>query len=334
LLAGLLRFPLLAGADKFRFLRLSSALNRETETALDGKDARTWLESLGFGSSAMQVFWEPLILATLNGWPEEVSALQLARVLKLGFLAGRKESRILLFRNSLSRSLVHPIVSWLQRNGVRFELGTRVKALRIVRGRVLVWKREGTIEGVDAVVSAVPFQVLRDLLGPEDGELGRLKASLSSLETGSILNVHFLNRRRLFPGRFAALLGITPQWAFIRPAEGEVFLYSLVVSGAGHLLKQPRDELKKRMLQELRLVWADFSPVEGTEPRLVMEKHATLLCRPGAETCRPFPGRIAGNFFVAGDWTRTGLPPTMESAVRSGRMVAREIEKFFRRKKA
>ena len=93
------------------------------------------------------------------------------------------------------------------------------------------------------------------------------------------------------------------------------------------LEKQSKDQLSRILFEELKLIFSEFDPGKIKKHYLVVENNATLVCSPNVEKLRPKPGEIFDRFYIAGDWTQTGLPPTMESAVRSGKMVAEEIEK-------
>ena len=326
LAAGLWRFPLLDRPAKlaltrafFQITRLGDSLQLDEITAAD------WLKKAEQPELAERIFWRPLVLATLNAEPEQVSFLQLFRVLKLGFLAGKAESRIFTFPAGLTPTLIEPALRWLEKNGGSIYCRRGVQRLQFSGERVTaVETAHGRLKDFGAVISALPAHALADLFRRSSGP-GPEWADQIAFTSQPILNLHFWLPEPLLADSFAALVGIRGQWLFrSRERKGQVH-HTLVVSGAGQLLTEPRERLIAGLLDELKGIFPKFRRESVQKHYLVIEKRATILSSPGVEALRPPPGKFAGNFFLAGDWTRTGLPPTMESAARSGLMAAEAV---------
>ena len=254
-------------------------------------------------------FWDPLTTAVLNTPPETGSARLLWAALKESFARGAAGCRPLIARDNLAASLVEPALALLAARGVepRFgrrlrgiERGSRAQVLDFVQGRVELG------EGDRLILALPPGQtaaVLPEIAVPEDSH--------------AIVNGHFLLPRPL-AGRplLTGLIGGTAQWLFLR---GD--LASLTVSAADALADEPADAIAARL-------WADTARTLELPPspqppgRIVKERRATFAQTPAAVALRPGARTPWPNLFLAGDWTATGLPATIEGAVRSGHTAA------------
>ena len=260
------------------------------------------------GALFFKRFWEPLIVAVLNTEAEAASARLMWPVIDLTFGRGAEACRAFVARDGLSASLVDPAVDWLGGAGCVIRFGTRLRALQFAAGRVAGLDFGGhrvALEAGDGVVLAVPparaVELLPGLVAPE--------------QTRAIVNAHFrLDHAHSLPGG-SPLLGVIgglAQWIFLR---GDVV--SVTVSAADALLDEPADRLAA-------LLWADVAKALDLGSlalpphRIVKERRATFAQTPGQVARRPGPRTSYGNLVLAGDWTDTGLPATIEGAVRSG----------------
>ena len=323
--AGLWRFGLLGGRDRAGILRAFLKVRFAGENpALDSLTAEAWLRRLGQTQRSNAVFWRPLVLATLNAEPEEVSALQLCRVLRLGFLAGREKSRLITLPEGLTATLIDPGVRWLQSRGVEFCFRCGVRKMRSEKDRIVAVETAAEeIRDFEIVLSALPPHVLRQVV-PRDSSFAE-QARGWQFQTQPILNLHFWLPLPLLREEYAALLGTTGQWLFRQGEANGLVHHAVVVSGGKKWLAEDRAAVVQRLFRELQELFPGFDVHQVVRHYLVIEKHATVLCSPGAERRRPLPGPLRGNLFLAGDWTHTGLPPTLESAARSGAMAAQAI---------
>lgn len=260
-------------------------------------------------------FWEPLTLAALNCAPEIAAAAPLRAVMLETFARGAAYCRPLIARDGLGASLIEPALDLLARHGARPAFGQRLRALRLEGALVTGLEFAGLVETVepgDTVVLAVPPSIAGELLPgqtvPEDGHV--------------IVNAHFrLDRPAPEPEGlpFIGVVGGAAHWVF---ARGDVA--SVTVSGAGTLAERPADEIAA-------LLWRDVTRAlglaDGPMPpaRIIKEKRATFVQSPANQRLRP-PARTRwSNLFLAGDWTATGLPCTIEGAIRSGVTAAGSV---------
>ena len=273
---------------------------------------RTMGEILGNGP-VVRRFWEPMTLAVMNAPMAEAAAAPMGRVIRETFLRGGQACRPLVAREGLADALVDPALVWLERNSVTLKFGRRLRALEHAAGTAPVLRfGDGEIRTApgDAVVLALPPPVVRDLLP----DLGVPDAH------ASILNLHY---RLPAPARlpepdvpFVGLIGAVAQWVFLR---GDVA--SVTISAADDWIDAEPEDLAKR-------VWADVAfalgiPGDTMPPwRVIKEKRATFRQSPAAQRLRPGVNDAGSPIVLAGDWTDTGLPATIEGAVRSGRRAA------------
>ncbi len=195
--------------------------------------------------------------------------------------------------------------------------------------------RAETVKGepiaADYYISALPWAALRGLLPAE----APLRAKLEKILPAGILNIHLLSDRKLFDAPFAGLLDSPFHWVFDRtdhlPPErkGKEFLYAVTMSAAGEtwLVRKSED-----ILTEVRAELAKYFPA-AKEAKFLRElviktKDATFAATPAVEPNQPGPRTPWANFFLAGDWTATGLPATLEGAALSGETAAAAIDKI------
>jgi squalene-associated FAD-dependent desaturase len=262
-----------------------------------------------------RTFWEPLTLAALNAEPAVAAAAPLRAVLLETFGRGAAFCRPLLARDGLGASLVEPALAFLARREVALTFGRRLRRVVFDGGRISALDFGAAVEIVepgDKVVLALPATAVGDLLPglpvPEDGH--------------AIVNAHFrLDRPPVLPEGlpFIGVIGGAAHWVFVRNDVA-----SVTVSGAGTLVERPAADLAS-------LLWADVTralglPAGPVPPvRIIKEKRATFVQTPDNQSRRPPTATRWPNLFLAGDWTATGLPATIEGAIRSGFAAAAAI---------
>ena len=256
-----------------------------------------------------ETFLRPLSLAVLNTGPEAGSARLLWRVIRETFLAGERACRLCFFAGGLSPALIDPAVHALEAQGAPVRMRARLRALDRSGGRAEALRfADGAVAlgADDDVVLAVPADACRALLPGETAAPGRFNP---------ILNVHFrLDHPPVLPWDlpFLGLIGGEAQWLF---ARGD--LVSVTVSAA-------EAEAARPAAVSARSLWAEIAPALGggggrVPPfRVVKERRATIVQGPAEAARRQGARTPLANVFVAGDWTDTGLPATIEGAVRSG----------------
>jgi len=331
LAVALLRHGMLTLPEKLACLRVvGDARVRWDDEALDGVTVAQWLESLGQSRNARDVLWDPLCLATLNTSPEDAPASLLAVVIVKGLLGKGQASSLALSTVSLSRLHAEPALAHLERRGARVLLNEPVSALVVEGGRCIgALRRDGSLERAEAVVSAVPGPMLHRLL-PEDVRARPPFATLPQLGRSPIVSLHLWLDRPVLDVAFVGFVGTRLHWAFDRarvwgsPARGG-HLVSLVVSGAEEFAAMEREQVFTTCWAEMQAALPEARAARVIEWTVVKEKEATFLVRPGQARLRFGPTTPVEGLLVAGDWTATGLPATIEGACASGHAAAREI---------
>jgi len=265
-------------------------------------------EVMNCGGPIYDRFLEPLLLAALNITPREGSAKLAGALIRETLALGGQACRPLLAREGLGSVFVEPAIAHLSKRGVSIAFEDELVELLFANGRVSQLKfAKQTIDlgKNDAVILAVPPYVATNLVPG---------VVVPSLFRG-IVNAHF---RVDPPAHLPPMLGVingTCEWIF--PLTGRI---SATISDAGRLFDMPRTELAQT-------IWNDIAKVAGLPGALppwqiVRERRATFAATPEQNARRPSTETSWGNLFLAGDWTQTGLPATIESAIRSGYRAA------------
>lgn len=261
-------------------------------------------------------FWQPLTLAMLNAAPEDASARLLWAALRESILRGEGACRPLLARQGLSAAFVDPALAYLRCRGVPIGFNRRLRALQHDGGRATALAFGDAVLALardDHVVLALPPAAAAGLLPglavPPDGP--------------AIVNVHYrLDRARDLvpePG-FLGVLGGAAHWIF-----GREDVVSVTVSAADELASRPSTEVAGLLWRDARRALG--LPADEAQPpaRVIKERRATFAQVPASLRRRPGCRTRLANLKLAGDWTDTHLPATIEGAVRSGRTAAEAV---------
>ncbi len=252
--------------------------------------------------------WGPVLLSALNTDPPEASATLAGAVLRETLAAGGAACRPLVAKNGLGAAFVAPALRTLAAQGAELRFGARLRAIAFADRRASRLEFGGDaveLAADDAVVLAVPAWAATELLpGLTTPNAHR-----------AILNAHF----RVAPPKGQPLLlgmiGSLSEWLFAFEDR-----LSVTISGADRLMDEPRESLAAR-------IWAEVAAAAGLDAplppwQIVKEKRATFAATPEQEARRPGAQTRWVNLFLAGDWTATGLPSTIEGSVRSGYRAA------------
>lgn len=259
---------------------------------------------------AFRNLWEPLCVSVLNGHPDVAAARLLWPVLKQTVGRGRAASRPLLAREGLSESFIDPALDYLRGRGAKIHCNRRLRGLTWDGDRaaaLLFQGEELPLSPGDSVIVATAPEVAAKLLP------GLVVPS----RFNAIVNGHFLLPGHPLDGGILGLVGGTAQWLF---ARGDVV--SVTVSAADGLCGLPSGEIAATLWREI-LQALDLPPREPGPCRIIKERRATFAQTPEQLHLRPGPRTRWRNVLLAGDWTATGLPATVEGAVLSGRRAAR-----------
>ncbi|MET9667016.1 hydroxysqualene dehydroxylase HpnE [Streptomyces sp. NPDC006475] len=320
LAASLATYPHLSLAERASVGRAALALGRldPADPALDGIDFATWLGRHGQSQRTIEALWDLVGVATLNATAPHASMGLAAMVFKTGLLSEPGAADIGWARVPLGD--LHDTLARkaLDSAGVRTELSTRVRSVsRADHGRWHVDIAGERLEA-DAVVLAVAQREAHDLLpegAVEDPD------RLLDIGTAPILNIHVVYDRKVLRRPFFTALGTPVQWVFDRTeasglTEGQYL--ALSQSAAQDEIDTPVAELRARYLPELERLLPAARGAQVRDFFVTRERTATFAPSPGVGRLRPGARTRAPGLYLAGAWTATGWPATMEGAVRSG----------------
>ncbi|MDT0545163.1 MULTISPECIES: hydroxysqualene dehydroxylase HpnE [Streptomyces] len=332
LAASLATYPHLSLAERAQVGRAALALGRldPADPALDGVDFGDWLRRHGQSPRAVEALWDLVGVATLNATARDASLGLAAMVFKTGLLSHPGAADIGWARTPLGELHDTLARAALDQAGVDCELRAKVTAVtRTAQGRWTVHKAGGAPLEADAVVLAVPQREAHALL-PE-GALAD-PDRLLRIDTAPILNVHVVYDRKVMRRPFFAAIGTPVQWVFDRtdasglaklPGAGESQYLALSQSAAHQEIDLPAAELRARYLPELERLLPAARGAAVRDFFVTRERTATFAPTPGVGRLRPEAPTNVPGLYLAGAWTATGWPATMEGAVRSGLSAAR-----------
>jgi squalene-associated FAD-dependent desaturase len=321
LITALLRFGLFGPADRLRLLRAGTTL-RSPAARFAGRTVGEWLTSAGQSAETRRSFWDPLTIAVMNELPERAAAVPFLRALQTAFLGSADGAALAVPAVGLSELLVDPAVGYLAAHGARVQYGADVVRVLLSGGRVAgVQVRDGgTVEG-SAVILAVPWHAAGALLE----ESVPLSGGWNTIAASPIVSVHLWFPEDFMPEASVGLIGRRVHWVFNRRKIcREAFPgghLSVVISAAGELVDWTNEALIAQAVADIRSVYSRC-PVQATRGVVIREKRATPSLTPAVEAMRPGSVTAVANLFLAGDWTDTGLPATIEGAVLSGERCA------------
>ncbi|MEU7566442.1 hydroxysqualene dehydroxylase HpnE [Streptomyces fradiae] len=321
LAASLAAYPHLSVAERLAVGRAALALQSldPADPALDDADFAGWLARHGQSRRAVQALWDLVGVATLNATADQTSLGLAAMVFRTGLLSAPGAADIGWARVPLGH--LHDTLAReaLEARGVRVLVRTRVSAVTPADGGRWVVDLPGDSLDADTVVLAVPQRETHDLLPP--GALDT-PGDLLRIGTAPILNVHVLYDRPVLRRPFFAALGSPVQWVFDRteasgmPGPGQYLAVSQ--SAAQAEIDAPVAELRARYLPELERLLPPARHARVTDFFVTRERTATFAPAPGVARLRPGARTRLPGLYLAGAWTATGWPATMEGAVRSG----------------
>lgn len=322
LLGSLLRYRHLGLGDRIAAARAAAALRRLDPTLDGGGTFGEWLAAHGQSPAAVAALWETIARPALN-LPAERASLRLAAfVFRRGLLQERAAGDLGLPAVPLGSLHGEAAGRALARAGAEVRVGVRASGIEANDRRVTV-TAAGLRLAAEAVVLAVPHDVAASLLPP-----GALPdpARLRALGSSPIVNVHVVYDRRVTDLPLAAAVASPVQWVFDRTepsglGEGQYLAVSL--SAADVEIDEPAAHLRRRYVAALAELFPRARDARVVDAFVTRERRATFRQTPEADRLRPGPRTGLPRLFLAGAWTDTGWPDTMEGAVRSGLAAAR-----------
>jgi len=362
LLVGLWRLRLLLPGERLGVMRTMSRLaGRRLSETESRRPIETWLRWQGESDRAIEQFWTPLLVSALSETLDRIAVAAARKVCRDGMLAARDAYELYLPTCSLHAIFHERMGDWLRRLGVEMRLPARVArvqqhpAAQPKRARmraVGITLANGESLPFDFIILAVPWHSVRGLLPAEMLAWMPELAVIHRYEPAPITAVHLWFDRPITPLPHAVLPGRMSQWLFRLPqsnrsipaaANGRSLVnnrqsadispaappahdhYQVLISAAYEAAAMPKERLVERVVGELHELGRDARDAQLQHRRVSTQLRAVFSPAAGLEPYRPGPDTAAENVVLAGDWTATGWPSTLESAVRSGRMAAERV---------
>jgi squalene-associated FAD-dependent desaturase len=330
--------------EKFAIARGLFSLWRTRSVACDRTSFAEWLGRQRQPTNAIEYFWNVVLVSALSESLDRISFAAGRKVFIDGFLTSRDGWKVSLPTVPLDELYSGTLAQWLATHDVDVRLKMGVERLVMTDGAVsTVELRNGERLAAGQFVLAVTQQRALSLL-PESIRPRPPLASIERLETAPIASVHLWFDRPITLLPHAVLVGRLSQWVFNRgkvpnsefrvPSHGSLTrnsklgtqnYYQVVISNARDVAKRPVAEVVAEVVAELKAIWPWAVDAELRHSRVIIEHHAVFSPLPGSEEFRPTQQSPIENLQLAGDWTQTGWPATMEGAVRSGFLAAENV---------
>ena len=328
-LAGLIRMKGIGIGDKLRTFNVGRAIKSNGKLSPGALTVDQWLDELGQSARIKKRFWQPMVVATLNQSPDIASARMLKVVLQEAFGGSSKDSNIGISRVGLSDLYTDGANDFIKSRGGKVQTGAQVRSLVIEGGVVVaVELKDGQrVEG-DYFISAVPPEALFAILPDElkDEEF----ASLLTLGSSPIVSINLWFDRPIIDREFVGLLETRSQWIFnkdlIMSPGKQSNQVAVIISAARDFVDWTKNDLVDMAISDLHELLPASRAASLLHSVIVKEREATLSHSVESDSLRPGPRTSISNLILAGDWTDTGLPATIESAVMSGDVAAGIIQ--------
>jgi squalene-associated FAD-dependent desaturase len=329
-----LRFPFLSAADK---LAISRALVPLTLTVQrdNGQSFQQWLDAHGQTKNAVARFWHPILISALSEELDRISVSAAAQVVRESMKT--PAARHMGVPTLPLTDLYNAAGDYVRSHGGTLHFRCPVEGFTADASQVRVSMRgkEGAEQTFDYLVLALPFDALESLL-PAETQSEAIREKIAHFENSPITGIHLWFDEQISDLDHAVLLDRTIQWMFhksrLQPmrAQGESgngsgSYVELVVSSSKTLIDKSRAEIVELALSEVREFFPAARDANLIKSAVIKEVNATYSPRPGIDAHRPTPVTPWPRVFLAGDWTATGWPATMEGAVRSGYLAAEAL---------
>ncbi len=319
LLAGLLGARGLSLVQGLAAIRFMARMQKDAFRVQPDRSVAVLLETNGQLGALRRYLWEPLCISALNTPPADASAQVFANVLRDGLTGARENSDLLLPRADLGRLFPEPAAAFITAHGGSIEMGVAVR--RVTRDET-AFRLDDRPQRFSHVIIACAPQHAATLLGGFP-ELENARRTIDALQYEPIFSCYlrYPDPVRL-PSPMLGLAGPICQWVFDRgQLSGQRGLLAAVISASGSHEDIPHQELAARIHEELKTALPKLP--DPLWSRIIGEKRATFSCRPALD--RPTATTPVRGLYLAGDYTASDYPGTLEAAVRSGLSSARSI---------
>jgi squalene-associated FAD-dependent desaturase len=317
--------------EKLSISKCMMALIRSPRSeSADSPTVLNWLKSLGQSERVIERFWKVILVSALAESLERASLAAARKVFVDGFLAHPDAADLLVPTLSLDELYHDRVRRWLLENGVQIQIETPIEAVAADQNRVVGLQiLGGNARPFEIVVLAVPWTRIVKLVG--ESIINRIDPNnfFSQIKGSPISSVHLWFDRPIMELSNAILVDRLSQWIFSRTLNsnsGE-FYYQVVISASHDLAGRDKKSVIAAACADLSAIFPAAAEAKLLRSKIVTEDQAVFSVRPGLDAIRPTQQTPIANLILAGDWTRTGWPATMEGAVRSGYLAAEGVLK-------
>jgi squalene-associated FAD-dependent desaturase len=347
LLPGLMRLKFLTWRERWSIVRtLRKLIRLKKHKEIEIEIVRAWLRRQGQCESAIKNFWSVVLTSALSETADHASLAAARKVFSDGFCSSRHAYELIMPRVPLGEIFDCRVPAWLERQGVKIHRGAKAAEITFrEKGGMGVHLYEGNIHDYDALIVAVPWFEAPNLFYYYYSHINFSPAlvALKQIPSAAITAVHLWFDRPITPLPHAALVGKLSQWIIngtggsphpnpLPKGEGmsdKSCYYQVVISASHRVIKCDKEEMLKTVLSDLEAVFPDTQQSTLLHSRVVTMPRAVFSVQPGVDLLRPSQKTVISNMFLAGDWTATGWPGTMEGAVRSGYLAAEALLKYL-----
>ncbi len=317
---GFLNYDVLSILDKVKILSLLVQLPFIHSEKYLYLSVEEWLFEQNQSQNCIKSFWEIIAVGALNSQLKDASSKMFIDILKVIFLKGSDASAMIIPKVGISKAFIDPAIKFLKMNNTELILSEKLLEISIQQSKAVAIKTDkGTINDFDAVILAIPSYALSKI----NEENLIIENNKTDLKTSSILTFHLWLKENNLKKPFYAFIDSRLHWVF---NHGEYI--TTVTSGADDLIEKSQGELLKIISTELS-AYLGINRENISRYKMIKEKRATFVPNKENISKRPTAKTKLENVFLAGDWTNTGLPATIEGAIKSGNTAAKEVQKYF-----
>ena len=311
LIFGLLNYKAITIFQRVKLLKVFFKLPFLSPDKFSSMNIKQWLESEKQSEEIQTGFWKIIAVGALNTGIERGSAKIFIDILKQMFLAGNKSAVIVLPKSGLSQSFVNNAQDFILQNGGKINLSESVENILLQDGKIVqIQTSKQNICDFDYVISAIPAYAFKKVFNVEN------IVAMPEFNYSTIMNIHIWLKENTFAEGFFGLINSPLHWVFNKGTH-----LNTVISDADALANNSEDQLVKLVKDELRKFFL-LDPEAISNYKIIKEKRATFIPSNNIIDKRPSQKNKIKNLILAGDWVDTGLPSTIESAVKSGRVAS------------
>lgn len=313
LFSAILNYTAVSLRERLSILRLFSKLPFYSNRDLEKISVEEFLIKEKQNENLIKAFWEILCVGALNTNLTKASAKILADILKIIFLSGNEGSKFVIPKEGLSEIYCQQAKKFIEDRQGKISLSEKVEEISIEKNRANQIKtNKRIITDFDLIISAVPYYGIKKILST-------LNFEDFTQEYSSILNVHIWPKENKLGNNFYGLIGSEIHWIFSHNSH-----LTCVISDADYLMDKSNEEIMAMIYSQL-VKYLKISRDDITKYLIIKEKRATFIPSNKILYNRPNSETQIKNLYLAGDWVNTGLPSTIESAVKSGQTLANDI---------